>query len=147
MQRFQGKTIYVKSEADVIKNLITTKKGEYASSHNHFYGNKIDVKSPMILALRNLILEQRRKKEAEKLAREQLLKKKTGPGLNYNNIFLVAQTMAGGSSSGLPTQHSPKDETPQPSAGLLKMIRVSQESSNSLTSGVKLTETSKHHQS
>ena len=45
----------------------------------------------MILALRSLIMEQRRKKEAEKLAREQLLKKKKAadvdPGLNYNNIF------------------------------------------------------------
>ena len=45
----------------------------------------------MILALRSLIMEQRRKKEAEKLAREQLLKMKKAadvdPGLNYNNIF------------------------------------------------------------
>ena len=44
-----------------------------------------------LLALRSLIMEQRRKKEAEKLAREQLLKKKKAadvdPGLNYNNIF------------------------------------------------------------
>ena len=72
----------------------------------------------MILALRSLIMEQRRKKEAEKLAREQLLKMKKAadgdPGLNYNNIFLVAQTMAGGGSSRLPTQHSPK-EAPKPS--------------------------------
>lgn len=39
MNKYVGETIYVKSETDVIKKLISAKKSEYYSSHNKFYGN------------------------------------------------------------------------------------------------------------